>query len=111
MVHTWAEDNVKYDKHDVEPVHILLSGSEGTCKSRLVKVIYNAIAKTLLYHCKEPKKPIVIDSSLELMFMTNPEIAFAGFSVMTVADLLQLPPFKGKFINTNFLIRIVSHTY
>ena len=88
MVHTWAEDNVKYDKHDVEPVHILLSGSEGTCKSRLVKVIYNAISETLLHHCKEPKKPRVIDSRLELIFIMIPEIAFAGFSVMTVADLL-----------------------
>ena len=26
-------------------------------KSHLVKVIYNAVSKTLLYHCKNPEKP------------------------------------------------------
>ena len=25
VIHTWAKDYVKYDKHDVEPVHIFLS--------------------------------------------------------------------------------------
>ena len=39
---------------------IFLSGSGGTCKSHLVKVIYNAISKTLLYHCKYPEKPRVL---------------------------------------------------
>ena len=32
-------------------------GSGGTGKSHLVKVIYKAISKTLLYHCKDPEKP------------------------------------------------------
>ena len=57
MVHTWAKDYVKYDEHDVKPVHIFLSWSGGTGKSHLMKVIYNAISKTLLYHCKVPEKP------------------------------------------------------
>ena len=35
MVHTWAKDCVKYDEHNVEPIHI--SGSGGTGKSHLVK--------------------------------------------------------------------------
>ena len=39
---------------------IFLSGSRGTCKSHLVKVIYNAISKILLYHCKYPEKPRVL---------------------------------------------------
>ena len=30
------------------------------------------------------------------------EKAFTGLSVMTVADLLQLPPFKGKLIISQF---------
>ena len=60
MVHTWAKDYVNYDGHNVEPVHILRSGSGGTGKSHLVKVIYNAISKTLLYHCKVPDKPRVL---------------------------------------------------
>ena len=29
VVHTWAEDCVKYDGHNVEPNHIILSGSKG----------------------------------------------------------------------------------
>ena len=37
-------------------MHIFLSGSGGTGKSYLVKVIYNAISKTLFYHYKDPEK-------------------------------------------------------
>ena len=51
---------MKCDWHDVEPVHIFLSGSGGTGKSHLVKVIYSAISKTLLYHCKDTEKPRVL---------------------------------------------------
>ena len=51
-----AKDYVKYNGHNVEPVHIFLSGSGGTGKSHLVKVIYNVISKTLLYHSIEPEK-------------------------------------------------------
>ena len=60
VVHTWAKNFVKYDANEVEPVHIFLLGSAGTCKSYLVKVIYNAISKTLLYNCKDPEKPRVL---------------------------------------------------
>ena len=47
---------VKYDRNDVEPVHIFHSGSGGITKSHLVKVIYNAISKILLCHCNDPGK-------------------------------------------------------
>ena len=40
MAYTWNKDYVKYDGHDVEPVHIFVSGSGGTSKSHLEKVIY-----------------------------------------------------------------------
>ena len=56
VVHTWAKNFGKCDGHDVEPVYIFLSGSGGTGKSHLVKVIYNIISKTLLYRCKDPEK-------------------------------------------------------
>ena len=59
VVHTWAKNFRKYDGHDVKPVHIFLSGSERTGKSHLMKVMYNAISKTLPYHCKDPEKPKV----------------------------------------------------
>ena len=36
-------------------IYIFFSGSGGTGKSHLVKPIYNAISKTMLYHCKDPK--------------------------------------------------------
>ena len=36
-------------------IHVFFSGSGGTGKSHLVKPIYNAISKTMLYHCKDPK--------------------------------------------------------
>ena len=38
--------------------------------------------------------------------MMIPEIAFAGLSVMTVADLLQLPPVREKLIFSHALISI-----
>ena len=34
--------------------------------------------------------------------MTIPEKAFVGLSVMTIADLLQLPPIRGKLIFFQF---------
>ena len=37
-----------------------------------------------------------IDSRLGEIFLMIPEKAFAGLSVMDVADLLQLPPARGK---------------
>ena len=56
MAHTWAKNYVKYDGHDVEPEQIFLLGSGETGKSRLWKVIYNTISKTLLCHCQDPEK-------------------------------------------------------
>ena len=38
------------------------------------------------------------DSRLGEIFMMIPEKAFAGLSVMTEADLLQLTPVRGKLI-------------
>ena len=43
VVHAWAKDYVNDDRHNVEPIHIFLSGSGDIGKSHLVKVIYNAI--------------------------------------------------------------------
>ena len=60
VVHTWAKDYEKYDEYYVEPTHILLSGSGGTSKSHMEKVIYNAKSKTLLCHCKHPDKGRVL---------------------------------------------------
>ena len=60
MVHKWAKDYVKSNGHNVEPIYIFFSGSGDTGKSHLVKVIYNAISKTLLYHRKDPDKPRVL---------------------------------------------------
>ena len=38
VVHSWVKDYVKYDGHNVEPIHTFLPGSGGTAKSHLVKV-------------------------------------------------------------------------
>ena len=55
VFHTWAKDYVKYNGHDVEPVHTFLSGSGGF---HLVKIIYNPYPK--VYSCKDPEKPRVL---------------------------------------------------
>ena len=56
VVHTWLKGYVKNDKHNFKPGCIFLSGSGGTGKFYLVKIIYNVMSKTLLYHCNDPKK-------------------------------------------------------
>ena len=48
-----------------------------------------------------------IDSRLRETSVMIPEKTFSGLSVMTVADLLQQPPVRGKLIFYNFLIRIL----
>lgn len=65
VVHTWAKDSVNHDGHNVEPIHIFIWGSGGTGKSQLVKVIYSAISKTLLYHCKDPENSRVFYLGLQ----------------------------------------------
>ena len=57
VLHTWVKDYVTCDGHRVAPFHIFLSCSGGTSKSHLVKLMYNAKSKSLLYHCKGPEKP------------------------------------------------------
>ena len=49
----------------------------------------------------------VIEFSLGEIFMMTAEKAFACLSVMTVADLLQLLPDRGKLIFSQFSLRIV----
>ena len=57
VVHAVAKDYVEYNGYDVKSVHIFFSGTGGTGKSHLMKVIYNVTSKTLLYHCRYPEKP------------------------------------------------------
>ena len=56
VAHIWVKDYMKYGGHYVEPVHMFLSDSGGMGKSHLMKVIYNAISKALLYQSKDPDK-------------------------------------------------------
>ena len=48
VVLTLAKDYVKYDRHNVETVHMFFSGSGDKGKSHLVKVIYNATWRTFV---------------------------------------------------------------
>ena len=45
VLHTWGKDYSKYNRHDVEPVKIFVSGKGGTNKSHLAKVIYKVISE------------------------------------------------------------------
>ena len=65
VVDKWVKVSVKCNEHNVEPIYIVLSDSGGTGKSHLVKVMYNAICKTLRYHCKDPEKPGVLLFALQ----------------------------------------------
>ena len=56
VVHKWAKDCVRYDGHDIQPVHVFVSCSKSKGKSYLVKAVNNIISKRLLYHCKDHEK-------------------------------------------------------
>ena len=58
VVHKWSKDYIKRDGHNNKPIHIFLSDSGATSKSHLVKINYDAISKTLLYHYKYPETGI-----------------------------------------------------
>ena len=58
VIHKWTKEYAKYNVHNVKPSHIFLLGSGDTGKSHLVKFIYNAISKILLY--QDPEKSRVL---------------------------------------------------
>ena len=60
VFHIWANDCAKCNGYDVEPVQIFLSGSRETGKAALVKLLYIAITKGFVYHCKDSGKSRVL---------------------------------------------------
>ena len=92
-------------------------------------MIYNAISKTLLYHCKDREKPrlhllgptdisaVNIGENTHFGLGIKPVIKrpclyteskgtvrnrLSELSVMTIAELLRLPPVRGKLIFSQF---------
>lgn len=57
MAHTWVKDYTKYDGCDYWTSENISMYFKYFYKSQLVKVIYNTISKTLLYHHKNSEKP------------------------------------------------------
>ena len=84
VVHTSPNVCVKHNGHNVEPIHIFLSGSGGTGKSNLVKVIYNDTSKTLLFYCKDPKKPFRV---LLLRLTGLSAVNLGGTSIILALEL------------------------
>ena len=64
IAHKWARDYVKgmsqKRMRNVEPIHIFLSGSGGAGKSHLIKTMYQAVSKELLYYGGDSDKPRVL---------------------------------------------------
>lgn len=50
VVHNWTKEYVKHKGVSVKLVNVFLSRSGGTDKSHLVKLIYNAVSKTLIFN-------------------------------------------------------------
>ena len=70
-----------------------LSGRGSTSKSYLVKVIYHAISKILLYYCKDPEKPRV--------FSFGPtEISVVNIAGITIHFVLGIKP-RSKLLGLN----------
>ena len=53
VVHNWAKEYVKHNGVNVKPVNIFFSRSGNTGKSHLVKLICNAVSKTLIFNYRE----------------------------------------------------------
>ena len=82
---------MKYDGHNVESVHIFVSSSGGTCKSHLLKGIYNAISKRLLYHWKDAEKTRVLLLELTGILIENiGYIIHSGLAIKPGIKLLGL---------------------
>ena len=82
MLHTCIKTYAKFDVHDVELVHIFLSGSGGTvkfCENNIQRQI-----KKTLYHCKDPEK--------QRVFLLGP----TGISVVNIG---------GNTINSGLVIK------
>ena len=58
--HDWARKQVKHKGINVKSVYTLLSESEGTSKSNLVKAVYNPLSEALLHIYNEPEKPRIL---------------------------------------------------
>ena len=60
----WARNYVKNRsskiQHEVEPVHLFITGRGGCGKSHLLRTIYQAVTKTLIYNGGDPDKPRVL---------------------------------------------------
>ena len=64
VVHRWARNDVKSRsskiQHEVEPVHLFITVGGGCGKSHLLRTIYQAISKTLMYNGGDPDKPRIL---------------------------------------------------
>ena len=58
--HDWARKYVKHKGVNVKSVYTLLSESEGTSKSNLVKTIYYPLSEALLCIYNQPEKPRIL---------------------------------------------------
>ena len=64
VAHKWGRGHVKClsakRNSKPEPFHLFLSGRSGTGKSHVIKTIFQALTKTLLYHSNNPEKVRVL---------------------------------------------------
>ena len=62
VVHKWLTNFIKClstkTYFAVDQIRIFLSGNGGTGKSHLIKTIYQAVSKELLYHVKDLENPV-----------------------------------------------------
>ena len=66
--HKWARDHVKglsaENKLKPQPFHVFLPGRDGTGKSCVIKSIFQALTKTLLYYSKNPVIKVLLLSPM-----------------------------------------------
>ena len=96
-VHKWAWNYVKCRsskiQHEVEPVHLFITGGGGYGKSHLFRTIYQAVTKTLMYNGGDPDKPRV-------MSLAPTDVAVVNMDGTTIHSGLGINC-KGQFFPLN----------
>ena len=92
--HNWSMNFIKgfstKKSFTVDPIRIFLSGSGGTEKRHLMKTLYQAVSKELLYHAKYPEKVCVFWGP-----RVKSAVIIAGITIYSGLGVNQAPKLLG----------------
>ena len=97
FIYNWAKSHVKVKRRTTSkqsaPFHLFLSGSGGCGKSNIIKTVFHAVNKVLLYRSGDPVKPRVL-------LLAPTDVAKININGNTVHSGLHIPC-QGKLFPLN----------